>query len=372
MRNQSIPEPLAGAVLTVDLDAIAANYALLRDAARGAEAAAVVKADAYGLGAERVAPVLAEAGCGTFFVAHVGEGVALRRILPDAEIHILNGLLPDAAEAYVAHRLIPALGSLDDIRRWRADARTRARPCDIHVDTGMLRLGLPPDELAALADDPAPLAGLDVRLVMSHFASADDAQAAQNRAQLAEFRAARDILPMGRTSFANSSGIFLGPEYRGDVVRPGVALYGCNPTPWRENPMRPVVSLMGRVLQVRDALPGENVSYGATFTVEKSMRIATVGVGYADGYPRSLSGRAEGFIDGVALPVLGRVTMDLIMLDASTVAADNCRPGAWVELIGPHMPVDTLADAAGTIGYEILTSLGSRYHRRYLPSHGSG
>lgn len=234
MRVSNVPEGLAGAILTIDLDAVVANYLLLRERA-ATETAAVVKATAYGLGADRVASKLWDAGCRIFFVAHPAEGIELRAVLPDAEIHVLNGLLPDTA-AYVAHRLVPVLGSLAEIARWRAEGS--GRPCDIHVDTGMLRLGLAPAELARLAAEPKHLAGLDVRFVMSHFASADDEGTPQNAAQLRAFQAAREVLPMGRTSFANSAGIFLGPEYRGDVARAGFALYGGNPTPWAPNPMR--------------------------------------------------------------------------------------------------------------------------------------
>jgi len=365
MIENSVPSHLAGAVLTVDLDALAANYRLMRDTAGGAEAAAVVKADAYGTGIAQAAPRLWAEGCRTFFVAHVGEGVRLRSLLADADIHILNGLLPGAEEAYIEHHLVPALGSLDEIARWKSACGAAPRPCGIHVDTGMLRLGLPPDELDAIAGDASLLDGLDIRLVMSHFASADE-ETPQNADQLARFRRAREILPMGRSSFANSSGIFLGAKYRGDVVRPGVALYGCNPTPGRENPMRPVISLEARILQVRNAAPGETVSYGATYSVEKPMRIATVSAGYADGYLRSLSGAGRAYIGGRPVPVVGRVTMDLTMLDVSDVAPETCRPGDWAELIGPHIAVDEVAALAGTIGYEILTSLGRRYHRRYL------
>lgn len=366
MERNNVPENLAGAVVTIDLDAIAANYRFLRDQAGDAETAAVVKADAYGLGLEHVAPVLAAAGCRTFFVAHVGEGVALRELLPEAEIHVLNGLIGGAEDTYQKYRLTPALGSLDEIDRWLALCGDAPLPCDIHVDSGMLRLGLPTDELTQLSRDQDRLQRLDLRLVMSHFASADVENASQNEQQLASFKQARALLPMGRTSFANSAGIFLGGEYRGDVVRPGIALYGCNPTPWLENPMRPVVTLKARILQIRNAAPGERVSYGATHTIDKPTVIATVSVGYADGYLRSLSASGFGFIDNTRVRVLGRVTMDLIMLDVTDVAPEKCRPGDWVELIGPNVSVDTVADAAGTIGHEILTGLGRRYHRRYL------
>ncbi len=366
MTDHVVPEHLAGAVVTVDLDAIVSNYKLLRETANAAVTGAVVKADAYGLGMARVAPALAAAGCEVFFVAHVSEGIQLRKLLSNAEIHILNGLLSGAEAAYSDHRLIPVLGSLNEIDRWNAHCGDTSLDCDIHIDTGMLRLGLPPDELDALAADVNRLQSLDIQLVMSHFASADVEGTDQSARQLAAFRAARKKLPMGRTSFANSAGIFLGGDFLGDVVRPGIALYGCNPTPWAANPMRPVVSLSARILQVRQVAPGESVSYGATHVVDKPGKIATVAAGYADGYLRSLSGAGYGFIDAVRVPILGRVTMDMIMLDVTDVAEDKCRPGMAVELLGAQVTVDDVAHAAGTIGHEVMTGLGARYHRRYI------
>ena len=366
MSGSKISEDIAGAVVAIDLDAIADNYRLLRDWAQGAETAAVVKADAYGTGMARVAPVVASAVCKTFFVAHVGEGVELRAVLPNANIHILNGLLHGAEDSYGRHALIPVLSSLDEVDRWISKCGDAFLPCDLHIDTGMLRLGLPPDEVDILAGDVDRLNKLDINLVVSHFASADVENSDQSGRQLATFQAARKLLPMGRTSLANSSGIFLGGDYLGDVVRPGIALYGCNPTPWTQNPMRPVVTLMARILQRRNATPGETVSYGATHTIEKPTKIATVSAGYADGYLRSLSAKGYGFIDGTRLPILGRVTMDMIMLDVSEVLEEKCRPGQWVELIGGHISADDIANAAGTISHEILTGLGDRYHRRYV------
>jgi alanine racemase len=361
------PETQAGAILTVDLDAIAANWRLLRDAADGAETAAVVKADAYGTGIDKVAPRLWDEGCRHYFVAHLSEGVDLRAVLPaEATIHILNGLLPGGTALYAEHDLVPALGSLDEIDRWIAHCSASPLPCNIHVDTGMLRLGLPPDELDILAADGSRLGKLDVQLVMSHFASADEEDDGQNQKQIAAFQRARAMLPMGRASFANSAGILRGPAYRGDLVRPGIALYGSNPTPWVENRMHPAVTLETRILQVRDARPGDTVSYGATYTVEKPMRIATVSVGYADGYLRSLTGGGRAFIGNQAVPILGRVTMDLTMLDVTDIDPAKCRPGDLVELIGPHIGVDEVAARAGTIAHEILTGLGGRYHRRYV------
>jgi alanine racemase len=366
-----ITEALAGAVLTVDLAALAANYRLIRGRLGTAEAAAVVKADAYGLGIAAVAPALRAAGCETFCVAHVAEGVRLREVLgPGPAIVVLNGLLPGAEDAYGEHALIPALGALAEIAAWRAFCKRSDNrlPSWLHVDTGMLRLGLPPDELQTLSDEPGLLDGLDVAVVMSHLACADEPEHAKNHEQLAAFVDARRRLPMGRASFANSSGVFLGSDFHFDIARPGVALYGVGPQPGVPNPMAEVVRLQAKILQVRRVDTPQTVGYGATHRIEGPGRIATVPAGYADGYLRSLSNRGTGYIGDAPVPVVGCVSMDLITLDVSGVPENLATVGATVELIGPHNPVDRVAADAGTIGYEILTSLGARYHRVYVGS----
>jgi len=360
-----IPEHLAGAVLSIDLDAVAENYRTLRRQLNGVECGAVVKANAYGLGVEQVAPALMGAGCQEFFVAHIDEGIRLRRVLPNTPIHILNGLYEGAEQAFAEYGLIPVLGSLQEMALWKRFCIDTPRPCDLHVDTGMLRLGLPPKELAKVADEPNLIAGLDIQLVMSHLASADDATSPQNSEQLATFSRVRKIIPQGRASFCNSSGIFLGPEYHFDLGRPGVALYGANPTPGHANPMQATVSLTARISQVRDADVPEHVGYNATYAVSRPIRVATVPVGYADGVLRSLSNRSCGFIGDHRVPLIGRVSMDLITFDVSGVPQDQAQPGQWIEMIGPHHTVDDMARDADTIGYEILTSLGRRYHRVY-------
>ncbi len=370
MTGPDIPEAHAGAVLRVDLDAVCANYRTLLDRLGGVASAAVVKADGYGLGAGRVGPALRDAGCKVFFVAHVEEGIALRGLLPDAEIHILNGLLPGAEEAYGEHGLMPVLGSLGEIEGWRVFCGDAPLPCDLHVDTGMLRLGLPPNELAAIEADPAMIAGLRVVNVISHLASADEPDSPQNVQQLGAFRKVRRVLPTGRACLANSSGIFLGPDYHFDLARPGVALFGVAPIPGEPNPMAQVVRLQGKIVQVRAVDAPQTVGYGATHRIQGPGRIATVPVGYADGYLRSLSNQGYGYIGDIRVPIVGRVSMDLITLDVSAVPEDRARPGAWIDLIGPHNPVDDVARTAGTIGYEILTSLGSRYHRAYAGGAG--
>ncbi len=358
-----------GAVLTVDLDAIAANWRKMRDRLGGGECAGVVKADAYGTGAERVAPALWSAGCRTFFVAHVDEGVAVRGVLPEkAEIHVLGGCPAHCEKTFDTHDLIPVLNGPDDIARWRAHAHSdgKSRPADIHVDTGMSRLGLEPKDVRRLTDAPQGLDGIDVRLVMSHLACADERDHPMNAEQLEIFRHARRLLPMGRGSFANSAGILLGSDFHFDIARPGIALYGGEPASNTSARLSQVVRLQGKILQVREIDTPRTVGYGATHRASGKTRIATVGIGYADGYLRSLSGRGAAMIGGVRVPVVGRVSMDLITLDVNNVPESVVRTGALVDLIGPELSVDDVAAAAGTISYEILTNLGHRYHRAYV------
>jgi alanine racemase len=366
----------ADAVLSIDLDAIVANWRALAALARPAECAAVVKADAYGLGAARVVPALAAAGCRTFFVATLAEAIAARAVLPPpTPLYVLNGAPAAAGAEVVHHALRPVLGSLADIAAWAGFARASGRAAvsvALHVDTGMARLGLPPAELAVLAAEPERLRGLDVRLVMSHLACADEPGHPLNARQREAFAAARTVLPPAPASFANSSGVFLGPAWCFDLARPGAALYGVNPTPGAANPMQPVIELRGRILQVRTIEAGASVGYGATYRAQAPARIATVAVGYADGYFRSLSNRASGYLGAVRVPLVGRVSMDLTTFDVSGIPEDVARPGAWIELIGRRRGVDAAAADAGTIGYEVLTALGRRFRRDYRGGGSSG
>lgn len=356
----------ATTTLTIDLDALAANYRLLAARAAPARCAAVVKADGYGLGVAQVARALATAGCSTFFVAHLDEGIALRMILEDedAEILVFNGLMPGSESAYRVYRLFPVLNDLGQIERWRRYCRQHGtHPAALHLDTGMSRLGLPPQETATLIAEPDRLSDLDLCCILSHLACADTPSHPLNREQQSDFAAAVKQLPETTASLAASSGIFLGPDWHFDMVRPGVSLYGVAPVPGEANPMSPVVTLEGTILQVREVDAPQTVGYGATHRFSGPARVATVAAGYADGYLRSISSRGVAYLGDTAVPVVGRVSMDLITLDVS--AAPNARPGDSVELIGPHHDVDALAAEAGTIGYEILTSLGRRYRRHY-------
>ena len=344
--------------LRIDLDAIVENWRRLCARAAPTVVAGVVKADAYGLGMDRVAPALRQAGCSLFFVAGLDEGAALRALLPDVEIAVLSAPVEGFQAVYRDLRLLPVLNHRGDLTAWPGEDTV------LHIDTGMTRLGLDPAE--ALALEPRRF-----RLVMSHLACADEPEHGLNEAQRRLFTelAARFDAP---ASLANSAGIFLGPGYRFDVARPGMALYGLNPTPGRASPMRPVIRLEARVLQVREADRPLTVGYGAEAEIRAGQRLATVAAGYADGYLRAASPRAGALLHGRRVPLIGRVSMDSIVLDVTGLPPGAVRPGDWAVLIGEGMDADELADAAGTIGYEFLTSLGARYARSYTGGGGSG
>ena len=339
--------------LTIDLGAIAANWRTLAARHPGAPVAGVVKADAYGLGAARVAPALHAAGCRHFFTAHLSEALAIRPLLPNAMVAVLNGPLPGTQTDYIENDITPVLGSMEDIALWRAHA---GRPAILHVDTGMNRLGLPMRELPAAN-------GLTLRYVMTHLISSEDPSDPDNDRQRTLFNAACASFPGIPTSLANSSGIFLGKTFASDLARPGAALYGINPTPGRPNPMLTVATLRARILAIRDVPHGASVGYNATWRAARPSRIATACVGYADGWPRSLSGKGHALFDGTPVPLVGRVSMDLATYDVTDLP--TLRPGDWLELMGAALPPDAIAEQAGTNGYEILTRLGPRYTRVY-------
>ncbi len=362
-----------GGILTIDLDALAANWRLLQNRMEGKPCAAVVKADGYGVGVVPVARRLAAEGCETFFVAHIEEGVTLRQALPGPEIFVLNGLLPGGAPSYGAHQLAPCLNDIGQVRAWLDHCGdTGPTAAALHVDTGMTRLGLDPDDLETI--DLDGLRALPNLIVMSHLACADEPDHPLNERQRAAFEDLRMAFPAARASLANSSGLFMGDGYRFDLGRPGVALYGGNPMPTRgHNPMRPVVRLQARVLQVREIQDSRSIGYGATADAFPGTRIATLAAGYADGYLRAISNRGTAYVDGHACPVVGRVSMDLLTIDVTKAIADGLAitSGALVDLINKDHTVDDVAADAGTIGYEILTSLGNRFHRRYVGESGA-
>ena len=366
MNGQTGPVPHSRPRLTVDLDALAENYRHVLDRLAGVSAGAAVKADAYGLGIEPVARRLWAEGCREFFVANVDEGIKLREILPEAEINVFDGAVPGTEDALVAHTLVPVVISLDQLSAWQAAAKRHgvALPVGVHFDTGINRTGLGAAETATLIDERSRIEGLELRHVVSHLASADE-PTDQSERQLERFRVIRAAFPDGIASLANSAGIFRGAEFHFDLGRPGIALYGGAPSSSLDRPLSTVVTLEAPILQLRDVEAGDEVGYGATHVVDGPRVHAVVGVGYADGYHRAGSNAAEAAIAGQVVPVVGRVSMDLTILDVTDVAPAARTPGSMVELIGPTASVERLADAAGTISYEVLTALGPRYERVY-------
>ncbi len=362
--------PSAGGVLTVDLDAIVANWRILESRAVPAECAAVVKADAYGLGLAPVARALAHAGCKAFFVATLDEARIARGAAPNAAIYVLDGFFANTGDIFAELDCRPVIGDLGEFAEWDAYRRLHGGRGNaaVHIDTGMNRLGLTLADAQALA---ARIDGSDhgVTLVMSHLACAELLDHPLNGKQMGEFREVARLFSGVTASLANSSGIFLGPQFLFDLVRPGAALYGVNPTPEADNPMKPVIDLKVRVAQVRDVAKGETVGYGATWTARRPTRLAIVAAGYADGYFRAAGGAdgvrsADAMIAGQRCPIAGRISMDLIAIDITDLPKP-IRRGDMVTLIGDGITVDELARHFGTIGYEVLTSLGGRYQRVY-------
>lgn len=363
------PEPSAAdSWLTIDLDALAANYRTLRQVAKGARTAGVIKADGYGLGAVPVGRRLAREGCDLFFVAHLGEALRLRRegggAIDRAEVAVLNGIPPGQEGLAVEHRIQPVLNTPEAVEAWLDAIKDRTDPprAFLQVETGMNRLGLDAEGLARISNR---LPQLPLAAVMSHLACADTPDAPMNDRQRERFAALAADLPEAPRSLASSAAILSNPKTHFDLVRPGIGLYGANPFADRPNPMAPVVTLEARILQTRRIDRGEAVGYGATYVAEGPRRVATLSVGYADGYKRAAGGRATASIAGIALPVIGRVSMDLITVDVTQAPEEMSQTGDRITLLGGEQDADALGKAAGTLGYEILTSLGQRYARQY-------
>ena len=359
---------IAEARLTVDLDALARNHALLRSQASGAEVAPVVKAEAYGLGAAPVARRLWAEGARSFFVARVSEGERLRLALGPgrpAVIYVLDGAPPGAMPRLLAADLVPVLNSLAQIEAASAHAAGHGHvPVALHIDTGLNRLGLRQEEAEAVAGSSDRLGRLDLVLVMSHLACGPTPDHPMNRRQLECFRQASELFPNVRRSFANSAGAFLGPDYHFDLVRPGITLYGGGPRERHDPRIAPVAALEAPILQLRTVPPGESVGYDASFTASAPTCVGIVPIGHADGYLRASAGAGFGWFEGARRKVLGSVSMDLVALDLT--GCDTARPGAMVELLGPNALVDDVAAAARTISYEVLVRLSGRAARSYI------
>lgn len=364
--------------LTIDLDALVTNWQTMRRHSGNVEASAVIKADAYGLGIKPVAQALYKAGCKTFFVAMAEEGVTIRKIAPQARIFVLNGIVAETLQLAAEHDLAPVLNAGYGIELW-ANNPHQGKPenaCAIHIDTGMNRTGLSIAEATALADDKSMIEKLNVKLVMSHLACADEPAHPMNMKQLNAFRGIAKRFGDTPKSLANSAGILMGGDYHFDLTRPGIALYGAEAVNNVPNPMKPVVTAEARILQIRQVKKGETIGYGATCTLEHDTKIAVVSAGYSDGFHRSGSGSgvplrkssrsaATGAIGKYRFPVIGRVSMDLTAFDVTGVPDNVLENSEWIELFGKKIPVDEAARNCGTIGYEMLTSIGHRYQRTY-------
>ncbi|HTV35392.1 MAG TPA: alanine racemase [Xanthobacteraceae bacterium] len=375
---ESLSEPIgapsaqeAGGTLKIDLAAIEANWRTLAKEARTAECAAVVKANAYGLGLEAVAAKLDQAGCKIFFVADLAEARRLRSRAREAAMYVLNGFAPDTGDGFIETGARPVINSTTELAEWDAFVAERnwQGGAALHVDTGMNRLGIPVDEAAALAPR-VQTTNHGITLLMSHLACAETPGHPLNATQIKLFNEVRLLFRGVPASLANSSGIFLGDAAHCDIVRPGAALYGINPTPGRPNPMQAVVELSGRILQVREIERGESVGYGASWTAKRPSRLAVAAIGYADGLPRAASGieRARTGIASIAgkhCAFAGRVSMDLICIDITDLPEGVVRRGDTATFIGTGISVDDVAATSGTIGYEILTHLGPRCHLIY-------
>lgn len=361
--------PLLYSRLTIDLDAIAANYHTLVQKASGARVAGMLKANAYGLGAEKVAHALYHAGCRHFFVAYMDEALALYEALgplvANVTIYILNGpYLPGWAATVAHYGFVPVLNTLQEVEAWHAHGRLLAQklPACVHVDVGMRRLAMPVEAFQGFARQDWHF--MDVRLVMGHLTSADEQANPINEKQRLLFETLGACIPHAPKSLANSSAIFQGSAYHYDMVRPGMALYGLNPTPHAPNPMAPVITAQARILQVQDVQAGDTVGYNATFTAPHPMRLATIALGYADGIPHALSNAGYHVtVHGTPAPVVGRVSMDLISVDVTSIP--HASVGDWVDVINHTVTADHLAKAAGISTYEVITRLGARYNRCY-------
>jgi len=364
-------DPETGGTLTVDLDAIADNWQTLTRRLLAVECGAVVKANAYGLGLEPVTARLAEAGCKTFFVADVAEARRARTRAHEAAIYVLNGFSPEAAPAFAELNVQPVINSTMELAEWDAFVATQGwrGGAAIHIDTGMNRLGMSAEEAAALALR-LQQENHGITLLMSHLACAEVPDHPLNASQIRLFRELRMLYHGVPASLANSAGIFIGDTAHFDLARPGAALYGINPTPGRDNPMRNVLTLSGRILQVRKVPQGESVGYGATWNAKRASRVAIAALGYADGLLRAGSGldRKAGGSAIVArkrCPIVGYISMDLACIDVTDLPDNAVRRGDSATFIGENLLIDEVAASAGTIAYEVLVRLGSRCHFAY-------
>ena len=360
---------ISNSFLEINIDSIIHNYQLINNKVGNTECAAVLKADAYGMGASVVAKALDKVGCSTFFVATIDEGIELRACFSKNEnqIAVLSGLLEGSEDIFYSNKLTPVLNDTEQIKKWAIYNKQKkiSATSILHIDTGMNRLGLTINELYDIIKNPTELKELHVEWIMSHLACGDQPRDIMNEKQLSVFLNAKKEFPNVKASLANSAGVFLGQSYHLDMVRPGIALYGSGSGSIPSKPLKQVIKLYSRILQIRTLSTGASVGYGASYRVSEATRVATVGLGYADGYLRSLSNCSWVFFNGLRLPVIGRISMDYITIDITQIASEKIKTGDFIEIIGDKFTLDDLATVANTVPHELLTRLGTRHHRIY-------
>lgn len=368
-----LPAPAPTGRITIDLEQLVHNWRNLARLVHPAQCGAVVKANAYGLGAARIIPALAQGGCHTFFIATPDEGHQARALAPGAHIFALDGLLPGSARDFASADIMPVLSTLSDVETWAklSHMLERRLPCGVHIDSGLNRLGLTARDARRLAADVNMLAQIDVKLIVSHLACADNPADAKNRDQLLAFETLSALFRGVPRSLAASDGLMLGKAYHFDLVRPGYALYGGQASTNHPAPVAPIATVTAQVLAINDVPPGQTVGYAASWRAERPSRIATIAAGYADGVARSASWsdgapRGHVLLAGKKVPIVGRVSMDLITVDVTDLGADAVKPGDEATLYGPGLTIEDAGFEAGTIGYEVLTRLGPRFARDYL------
>jgi alanine racemase len=364
------PTPLpihATGFLEIDTKAIAHNYRTLQSMLPQTTCAAVLKADAYGFGAKVVAPVLMGQGCQSFFVAHLEEGLLLRSLLKEPLLYVLSGFLPATEDLYIESSLIPILNDFEMVMNWAKAAHNRDKklPCALHFDTGMHRSGFDKKDASKLLESLDSLEVLDIHFVMSHLTSSHDPTHPMNEQQKALFDTLRSHFPKVKASLADTGGIYLGTSYHYDLARPGKGLFGLFTPPKKASALLPCVKLLGRILQIRTAHKGESVGYGATHSLTRDSKLATLGVGFADGYNRRLSNNAHVDIQGHKAPVVGRISMDYTVVDVTDIPESLCYVGEWAELVNETITLDTLAHSIDIISREFSTGFGHRLHRVY-------
>lgn len=359
MSNASVLQNSA-AQLDVDLSTIINNYQVLRDRSSCATCAAVVKADAYGLGMERVAPALyTQAGCDTFFVANLLEAISLRAMLKDVVIFVFNGITADQIDLYLEHDIRPILNDLSQVALWNG----KKEPCAIHFDTGINRLGLSSRETEQFLNSQYDL---NISLMLSHLIQSECQDQPSNKDQLEKFTKIRDQLPNTKASLSNSAGIYLGEEYHFDLLRPGIMLYGGNPgLSTLPAGLKRTFELKAKILQIRDVDAGQSVGYNLLWTASGPSRIALLNVGYADGTLNSCDAQAKVFIAGAIAPVIGKVSMDMVAIDITDVKFNDVTVIDYAEIIGENITLEMVSKVSTLGQYELLTGIGQRFNKKY-------